>query len=856
MSETLLLETDQTKTGTKSLSVTVLNSLQIGAWIYLIFLGGRLAYAWSFSDYEPYDDEGYLALSLRSYFKNLPLYTSTFSQYGPFYYLFNRALYGIAHIAVTTDNVRFVTIGHWLATSILSSVAVWRMTGVLLWAVVAFFAIFFHLSPLISEPGHPQGLILSLTAGLFLVASFYRQEALRRILPVLAALLACISLTKINIGGYLCFAVLVTAFARSRSIRIRLPGMLVMLLSMTIPLAVTLPYIRSWAGPLAAVVALSIASECLVLSFSSSDHYGLIQLKEGIPAILTFLVISLAIIGTILAQGTTASSAIAAIVTRPAHMASLFFMPVRLAQSTVTVGIAGLLSAGIYTIFLLRKATKNTLLLIITSGKIIWGATIIWLLCTGRSFFGLGLPQLAISFAAPFTWLLLVPSLEAERNPFPRTLLATASVFEVLLIYPVAGTQYAFSTFLFLPAGVVSLADGLADLWALIKPFVGQVEIGIRRTQHVIELRLALVREGVRGTSPLRSNFAQTLMGCLLVCIFGVYAYPRISSGNGVRHRYKKMLVPSYLSGAEHSRMRFDDAGRYHWLISSIEANCESFVAEPGLGSLHLWTGLAPLTGLNVTNWMQLLSPKEQELILAKLKAQERACVVYNGGIAGWWTQFKTEFPTQPLVAYIQHEFHPALANGGFELWLPNKVKNAPENFLLLRKTRFDSQPGYAVPSEFIFNGTESTLSLWFRTKDAGALLGCQNVDNLTETPSEWLPTLYVNTDGRLSAQYYAGRSEALTAGSSVNDDTWHQVALVTTGNGQLLYLDGSYLGRIPSKVQDSAMKYCEIGDGFTAGWPKSNNSWMRFKGLIARAQTATRALDAGEIRADYQGGP
>jgi hypothetical protein len=424
------------------------------------------------------------------------------------------------------------------------------------------------------------------------------------------------------------------------------------------------------------------------------------------------------------------------------------------------------------------------------------------------------------------------------------------------LIYPVAGTQYAFSTFLFLPAAVVSLADGLADLWALIKPFIGHLEIGIRHTEQAIELHLVLFRGGIHGISPIRSNFVGALISCLLVFIFGVYAYPRISSGNGVRHRYKRLLAPSYLPGAEHLRMRLDDAGRYHWLISSIEANCDSFVAEPGLGSLHLWTGLAPLTGLNVTNWMQLLSPKEQEQILAKLEAQRHPCVVRNGGMADWWMRFKTEFPTQPLVRYIQHQFHPALANGGFELWLPDGVKDAPENFLLFRKTRFDSQPGYAVPSEFIFNGKESTLSLWFRTKDAGALFGCQDIDNLSETPSEWLPILYVNTDGRLSEQFYTGRSEALISGSTVNDNAWHHVALVRTGTQQLLYLDDSYLGPIPSKVQDSAAKHCEIGDGFTAGWPKSNNSWMRFRGLIARAKTESRALGAGEIRAEYQGGP
>ncbi len=834
-------------------SIRILKGIEIAIWIYLIFLAGRLAYAWLFSIYEIYDDEGYLAVSLRSYFSHLPLYTSTFTQYGPFYYLFNKALYGIAHIPVTTDTARFVTLGHWLAASLMCGFAAWRITRAMFWGVVTFVLTFFHLSALIHEPNHPQGLILTLTSALILSASFYRQEALQPVLPVIAALLACLSLTKINIGSYLSFAFLLAILTRSRSKGVRILGILVMVLSVAIPPLITLPYITSWGGPLAVAVSLSLAGLCLVLGFGNSDHYGLTRLRDGIPALVTFLFTSLVLLGAILAEGTTTSSAFAGIITRPARMPVQFFLPVKLANSTVGAAIAGITAAGAYIVFSFSRRNRKTLQLVTSAAKLIWGVLIVWFAYKEKAFQGLGIPQLAISFGAPFTWLLLVPGLKSGREPFSRAFLATACVFEVMLIYPVAGTQHAFSTFLFLPAAVVALADALGDLGVLIEPLYCRIGVSVRRTPLAKEFWITFLHEPVRGRAPLRSALARNISGCVCIALLGVYVYPRISSGNGVRHEYKNLVVPSYLPGADRLRMPFAEAVTYHVLVSNIEADCDSFVAEPGLGSLHLWTGLAPLTGFNVSGWMQFLTPGEQQQTMEKLKAQQRPCVIYNGGTAAWWMRFKTEFLTRPLVTYIHDEFRPALSVAGFELQLPRNTKSPSDTFLLFKATHFDSRPGYAALSDSTLNASSNTLSLWFKTKDAGALFGCQNIDNLMEKPSEWLPVLSVDTRGRLSGHYYPGHPATLESTVAVNNNAWHQVTLVGTGTGHRLYLDGSLVGFLSGNIQDSSMKFCEIGDGFTKGWPDGNGSWMRFRGLIAQANLTNRSLNESEIRADYR---
>src|ERR1700735_4234749 len=54
------------------------------------------------------DDESYLLLSLKHYFAGEHLYTQVFSQYGPFYFLFQKVTFGLLHLPVTFDAGRLV----------------------------------------------------------------------------------------------------------------------------------------------------------------------------------------------------------------------------------------------------------------------------------------------------------------------------------------------------------------------------------------------------------------------------------------------------------------------------------------------------------------------------------------------------------------------------------------------------------------------------------------------------------------------------------------------------------------------------------------------------------------------------
>jgi Concanavalin A-like lectin/glucanases superfamily len=822
-------------------TAAILNGIQIAIWMYLVFLAARLAYAWLFSTYEGYDDEGYLATSLVCYFKGMPLYSSTFTQYGPFYYILSTLIYGLPHAPVTTDNIRFITLGHWLTASIFCGLAVRRLTRSFFWAILAFYLVFFHVWGLRLGPGHPQELIISLTSAAIFTASFYRQNKFRIISSILAALLACIMLTKINIGAYLCAAFLLAITLRSPSRSIRMIGIVGAGLSIAAPVVITQVHLKSWAGPLATVVALSLAAECLVLWLGKSGRYGLARPLNAAPAAITFAVISLVVIGIVLFQGTTFQSLLGGTITRPARMPALWYLELRLNSWTVPAAILGLLTAIAYLIYSGRAKNEETVRAIGTLGKLIWGAVCVFLAYEHQIHFrGEGFREFTISFASPFAWLLLAPDLRRDSNPFPRTLLAIAAVFEVLLIYPVAGSQRDFSTLLFVPAAVVSLADGLAGLRVLIARAIARCELSIRQTQRAMELHVAFLRHPRPRNSPALSATARPWIACLLVIIFAVTGYPRISSGNGVRHAYKRLLVPTYLSGADRLRISFDDAGLYHWVVSNIEAHCGSLVTEPYYGSFHLWTGLPLLTGMNVTSWMQLLTPEEQQQIVDKLKIQAHPCVIYDPGSVTWWLRFKTQNPPPPLVRYIAEHFRTQLREHAFQLQLPLNVAGPIDEFLLFRSTHFDSRPGYTIRSDIPVNGDGKTFSMWFRSRASGALFGCQTLDNLTEKPAASMPVLHIAADGHLSA----GASRVSTV--AVNDGLWHQVVLVRNGGNPLLYLDGSLLIRPPGKLPDPSLRFCEIGDAFSS-------DWMRFKGDIARAKLVGRPLSTAEVLADYR---
>ncbi|WP_203983111.1 LamG-like jellyroll fold domain-containing protein [Sphaerisporangium rufum] len=148
------------------------------------------------------------------------------------------------------------------------------------------------------------------------------------------------------------------------------------------------------------------------------------------------------------------------------------------------------------------------------------------------------------------------------------------------------------------------------------------------------------------------------------------------------------------------------------------------------------------------------------------------------------------------------------------------------------------------------------TAETWFKTTGSGVVFG--QSDTASGTPSDFTPTVYVGTDGKLRAQFWNGTANPITTGAAVNNGQWHHVALTGDGAGQTLYLDGEPVGTRNGAIDHRGQRYTRLGSGYTsASWPASTSSVQvfPFKGDLDEVAIYHRSLPAAEVRAHYQAG-
>ena len=99
-----------------------------------------------------------------------------------------------------------------------------------------------------------------------------------------------------------------------------------------------------------------------------------------------------------------------------------------------------------------------------------------------------------------------------------------------------------------------------------------------------------------------------------------------------------------------------------------------------------------------------------------------------------------------------------------------------------------------------------------------------------------WVPALYVGTDGKLRGEFWNGTVAPITSTTAVNDGQWHYAVLAGGSSGQSLYLDGSLVGTSATAIKSSPTNDVYVGAGVTAAnWPShSTNLVSYFTGSIA----------------------
>jgi Concanavalin A-like lectin/glucanases superfamily len=773
--------------------------------ITALWCGVRAAsYAWHamFMSFQPYDDEGYLLVSVREFLLGRALYNDVFTQYGPAYYAYKHALSLIQGLP-THDITRWTTLGVWLSSAALLGFAALRLTKSALAGLVTFCAMVVALTAFTNEPGHPQELVVALTAVSVAVAA--SRLPLNRRITVLAGIATIAALTKINIGLFIGLALVVAALPlRPGRLRTTIGVLLACL-----PAALMSRHLTEWAWRYAVVCGAGVltavlAAEHARIHLSSLRRWPILGAIVAPPVIL-----SLYLIG----RQSSLMAIFEGVLVRPTALVAVYVAPLdvrgALVLTSVAVGAIAMLA------FRRHSPRLTSWQPAVSIFKVATGLLVILRLGTVESDL-IGLTALVIL-------ALLVPDQAHEPEEwFGRSFLAASAAWHACAAYPVAGSQVSWSSFQVTLAAYLCLWDGFS---------------GPRRAI---------------AASHRWSHVAATAMICVGWALFDRSLTPL----DAVRTTYASHVSLPF-HGATSTRVEPAQASTFTWLVANLNGHCSDFVSLPGYNSLHVWSGLRPVTGANAGAWMHLLNDEEQIRIVEHMRRASRPCAVYHkAGVETWTTRPIAE---RPLAAYV-FSLSTLIRHRGFELRIPpEQTGNRAIEYLLAGQREFWGRHPYLGPSEPLTDSAESTLRLWFRSTGNGTMVGLQSSLG-PAVPEVWCPVIYLGADGRLRARMTASEARPITTAHRADDGGWHHVALVKMPDKQILYVDGTEVGQASGAADLAWAKTLQLGNGYSALWPEGNGSWFPFAGDLRDVIVTSHSWTPADVLNDYHetrsGGP
>ena len=161
----------------------------------------------------------------------------------------------------------------------------------------------------------------------------------------------------------------------------------------------------------------------------------------------------------------------------------------------------------------------------------------------------------------------------------------------------------------------------------------------------------------------------------------------------------------------------------------------------------------------NITNWFL----NDTSIMLLNMP--------FEGGSTSTWTRDYTPYGNNGTVTSATW-----LQTGGYDGY------GAYE---------FDGTSSYIRPPPSIIQpNTVLTIEARFKTTDDGTIIGYQNAD-IPSGPSQYVPIMYVGSDGKLRAEMYMGSANPITTTGTVNDGEWHHIVAICGSNGLKTYIDG-----------------------------------------------------------------
>ncbi len=636
-------------------------------WLPIALLGAILAVAGAsllFSTFMMYDDEGYVLFSLQEFFHGGGLYERVYSQYGPFFFLFNQALH-LAGLEFTNIGGRLLTLVCWLGAAGFSAAAVWRMSRSTTATVFTLGGVFLHLWPMVSEPSHPGGLIVLITAAVAWAGVHWIARP-RRLAIAAGIAGAALLLTKINVGIFL-FAGAGAWWALHLEEKTLGPRGRAALIGGAMAL---LPYALmrgqmdlEWVRIFAVIaVAAGVATGLAVARGAEPvSRWG----DLGALVIAAFLVVLLTCAG-ILAQGTSPRGLLEGVVLGPLRHPLAYTAYVRWRSGAVPLA---LLSLGFAAWSLTRPLAATAK--IIAAGRIVAAAVffLAWALD-----WSLNSHAFALSYGLTAIWLFVYP-LDHDRTTQPaRAWLALLVVTQTLHAFPVAGSQISWGTFLWIPLAALGVQDAIRILAAPAAP-----------------------------TRRRWLNYAAAALMLATTARCANYAYLGLS-----RLRLSDTLD---LPGAAALRLPENFTTMLRVLTRNATAHADMLFSLPGLLSFHLWTDVPPPTTINTTHWFTLLSPAQQEAIRARLAASPRSCVIVQRNLYDYLVNsgIATE---SPLTVWLHANYEPAFRLETYEFWVRKGRTIAALNTVVVREGQAASAPRFQLAVTLADSGLRGVTSI------------------------------------------------------------------------------------------------------------------------------------------------
>jgi len=576
----------------------------------LLTLTAPLVYYRIFGALTPYDDEGFMMMTVQHVLDGHRLYDEVLTAYGPLYYLYKWVLHGPFGLPLSHDVVRLNAAVLWLGTAVASSGVVFAMTGGLALAAIAHVLTVLGLESIAVEPGHPQEMAVLIVVAIVLMSAVADRAAHTRRIAGVGILVGLLTMIKINVG-VLAGAAVWMALASARLWAVSAAGILVL------PVLLIWQRLDQWMPFTVSEVA-AIGSVALMTRATAREDRGL----GGIAVFSAAWVAGIAL-GLLfpLIRDASLSAVVECLVLMPRRLVEMTVKaPMLQSWSPALASVAVALAALCAWLPPHRLRTRPAAA-VVAVAKLAFAA---------GAALAYWYPWLPYGFwyifpgLTPFVWLVLVPGASAApHGPFPRLVLVWLAVLQPLQAYPVAGSQLRIGTILHVVCAMVMLGD-VRD-WAAVA-FPGFVRPVLLRAGSVLALAALML-----------------------------LTHSRVD----LMRTWYERLSPLDLPGAARVRAPRAHVTALQKVVEALRVNADTFLTYPGLNSLYFWTGKRPPTLHVLSHDVRFYSEEQRAAMIRALLTHQHPYVVRSRDFVPADSAF---------VRAISRSFEPSAVIGPYRL--------------------------------------------------------------------------------------------------------------------------------------------------------------------------------------------